>query len=283
MPFQWTLFGKIFGTLFVVILIGGIIVFGNNNDDSLGATPSPTSSTPDPMDESLFVENFRLEDRYREARAIIETEKGDIVLELFLDDAPKTVTNFVAHAESGYYDALTFHRVIDGFMIQGGDPFGDGTGGQSIWAGTFEDEINAVSLGLDTLKVADADFLEMQYEPVVLEDYADRSVMELYVEQNGYRYRDDISSYKMEPGVIAMANRGPMTNGSQFFIVTETDQPHLDGKHTVFGRVVEGMDIVRSIQMGDLMQQIRIEVPPAEDNPEAGESLDSFSIPVQVE
>lgn len=279
MPFQWTLFGKIFGSLFVIILIGGIIVFGNDDNDN----PAASDSGTDEINQALYDESYVLADRYREARAIIETEKGNIVLELFLDDAPKTVTNFVTHAENGYYDGLGFHRVIDGFMIQGGDPSGDGTGGESIWERSFEDEINPASLGLDTLKVSDADFLAGGYDPDVLANYADRSVMELYTEQNGYRYREDVTSRKMEPGVIAMANRGPMTNGSQFFIVTESEQPHLDGKHTVFGRVVEGMDVVNSIEMGDLMQQIRIDVPAAEDSGESGETLDSFSIPVQVE
>lgn len=122
----------------------------------------------------------------------IKTSHGDIVLELDADKAPKTVTNFVTHAKNGYYDDLIFHRVIPDFMIQGGDPLGNGTGGESIYGDSFEDEFN----DLDMVR-----------------------------------------------GMIAMANAGPHTNGSQFFI-TVVDAPWLQNRHTVFGRVIEGMDIV---------------------------------------
>ncbi len=133
-------------------------------------------------------------------KVTITTSKGDIKLELDASTAPKTVTNFVTLAQTGYYNDLTFHRVIPGFMIQGGDPNGNGTGGKSIYGDTFEDEINPSS-------------------PVY---------------QRGYK-----------TGVIAMANRGPNTNGSQFFIM-DTDYP-LPPNYTIFGNVTEGIDVVHAI------------------------------------
>ena len=134
----------------------------------------------------------------------IKTNKGDIIIELFPDKAPKAVENFTSLAKSGYYNNLIFHRIIDNFMIQAGDPFCSdnnnatqcGTGGQSIWGEPFSDEKN--ELLVDT-------------------------------------------------GALAMANSGPDTNGSQFFIVTGPHQAHLDGKHTVFGKVVEGMGVADAI------------------------------------
>ncbi len=130
-------------------------------------------------------------------RVVLATAEGDIVLELYADKAPKAVTNFVELAKTGFYDDLTFHRVIPNFIIQGGDPRGDGTGGASIFGRPFEDEPN--------------DLL-------------------------------------MERGAVAMANHGPNTNLSQFFIVQRKDgAPWLQGKHTIFGKVVEGMDIVDRI------------------------------------
>lgn len=130
----------------------------------------------------------------------IRTEQGDIKLELDADAAPKTVTNFVMLAKSGYYECLTFHRVIPGFMIQGGDPNGNGTGGASIFGERFEDEIDAAS--------------------------------PLY--QTGYT-----------TGVVAMANAGPNTNGSQFFIMESEYQ--LQPNYTIFGRVVSGQEVVSEI------------------------------------
>lgn len=130
--------------------------------------------------------------------AIIHTNKGDIFLKLFPDECPKTVENFTTHAKTGYYDGIIFHRVIKGFMLQTGDPLGNGTGGESIWGGEFEDEITR-------------------------------------------NLRHD------RPFTVSMANAGPGTNGSQFFITT-VPTPWLDGKHTVFGRVVKGMDVVVAIE-----------------------------------
>jgi cyclophilin family peptidyl-prolyl cis-trans isomerase len=125
--------------------------------------------------------------------ATMKTSEGDIVLELFEEDAPKTVSNFKKLASEGFYDGLIFHRVIADFMIQGGCPQGTGTGGP------------------------------------------------------GYTFEDEINQHKVVRGALAMANAGPDTNGSQFFIVTTDEAPWLDGKHTVFGEVRDGMDVVNKI------------------------------------
>jgi peptidyl-prolyl cis-trans isomerase B (cyclophilin B) len=125
--------------------------------------------------------------------ATMKTSEGDIVLELFEQDAPKTVSNFKKLASEGFYDGLIFHRVIPDFMIQGGCPQGTGTGGP------------------------------------------------------GYTFEDEINPHKVVRGALAMANAGPNTNGSQFFIVTTEEAPWLDGKHTVFGEVRGGQDVVDRI------------------------------------
>ncbi|HVG39027.1 MAG TPA: peptidylprolyl isomerase [Pyrinomonadaceae bacterium] len=132
--------------------------------------------------------------------ARIETNKGTIRFELLEAEAPKTTENFRLLAEQGFYDGVIFHRVIKGFMIQGGDPTGTGRGGQSAWGGRFDDEINRSS-------------------PIY---------------QNGYK-----------AGTVAMANAGPNTNGSQFFIM-HVDYP-LPPNYTIFGRVVEGQNVVNDI------------------------------------
>jgi peptidyl-prolyl cis-trans isomerase B (cyclophilin B) len=128
------------------------------------------------------------------SEATLHTNAGPVTVELFDDDAPKTVENFRNLAADGFYDGLIFHRVIPGFMIQGGCPEGTGTGGP------------------------------------------------------GYTFEDEINDNKVVRGAFAMANAGPNTNGSQFFIVTAEEAPWLDGKHTVFGRVSEGMDSVTAIE-----------------------------------
>jgi len=155
-------------------------------------------------------------------QAIIHTSMGDVEVQLYKEDAPQAVNNFIQLAEKGYYDNLTWHRVIKGFMIQGGDPTGDGTGGESAFGGYFADEINPKSLGLTDSQITD-------------------------LEKTGYKYNDQLNSHKMDVGSLAMANSGPDTNGSQFFIVSEKAQPHLDGKHTVFGGVIKGLDVVKAI------------------------------------
>lgn len=169
--------------------------------------------------------------------ATIETDKGTIRFELYPDNAPKTVQNFIDLASSGFYDGTTFHRVVPNFVIQGGDPLSkdddpgnDGTGDPGY---KFDDEINAKSLGLSDEQISTLEGL-------------------------GYSYRDDLTSVKMEPGVVAMANSGPNTNGSQFFIVINKEQPHLDGRHTVFGKVIEGQEIVEQIEIGDVMNAVTV-------------------------
>lgn len=163
-------------------------------------------------------------------QVVIETEKGDIKLELYSKVAPKTVENFIKLTEEGFYDGITFHRVVEDFIIQGGDPDGDGSGGPGY---TFEDEINPIALNMNIATTKQ-------------------------LEQLGYKYRTDLESIPHEPGVISMANSGPNTNGSQFFIITIQPQPGLDGRHTAFGRVYEGMDVVLNIKQGDMMKKVYV-------------------------
>ena len=139
-------------------------------------------------------------------QATIVTTKGTITLDLFDEEAPKTVGNFEKLANDGFYDGLKFHRVIRDFMIQGGDPKGTGTGGPGY---TFDDEPGALKLKHDSA------------------------------------------------GTLSMANSGPNTNGSQFFI-THTPTPHLDGKHAVFGKVTDGQDVVDKIEQGDKMTKVTV-------------------------
>lgn len=172
---------------------------------------------------------------------VLKTTKGNIAVELDADAAPKTVTNFVTLSKSGYFDGLTFHRVIPSFMIQGGDPNGNGTGGESVFGETFEDEINADSYKLNEKKIAD--LAEGQEVP---EEWKNMTLKEYYQSQ-GYTYNDALQSLPMVRGALAMANRGPNSNGSQFFIVQGENISWLEGKYTVFGKVTEGMDVVDAI------------------------------------
>jgi len=224
------------------LLIYGIVKFLNwkidSSDNASEIKSLTTTPTPTPKTESIFPSfspaaesqsNMQTNNQQTTSQyAIIETARGKIKLELYSADAPKTVANFASLIGKGFYDGLKFHRVIADFMIQGGDPKGDGTGGPGY---SFEDEINPWSLGLS------------------------EETIKSYQTQ-GYQYTRNLTSHKMVPGALAMANAGPNTNGSQFFIVTQQDQPHLDGKHTVFGQVVEGMDVVRQIQQGDVITKI---------------------------
>jgi cyclophilin family peptidyl-prolyl cis-trans isomerase len=129
--------------------------------------------------------------------AVLHTNHGDITIELFDEEAPKTVENFTKLAGDNFYNGVIFHRVIKDFMVQGGDPTGTGRGGP------------------------------------------------------GYTFEDEFNEHKIVRGALAMANAGPNTNGSQFFIVTTDAAPWLDGKHTVFGHVVDGMDVVDKIEASD--------------------------------
>jgi peptidyl-prolyl cis-trans isomerase B (cyclophilin B) len=219
-----------------VLIYGLILLFNpkNNPTQSTNASITPLVSASPP---SLFPSSSETpsatpsETPATTPKIVIETARGNIELELFPTAAPKTVANFLDLISKGFYNGLTFHRVVPGFVIQGGDPKGDGTGGPGY---TFADEINPWSLGL-----SDAAITTLQTQD--------------------YQYRRDLTSHKMVVGSLAMANAGPNTNGSQFFIVTDQNQPSLDGKHTVFGQVIGGMDVVRKIQQGDIIKKIAIE------------------------
>ncbi len=143
-------------------------------------------------------------DTSKQYTATIETEKGNLVLELFATDVPVTVNNFIFLAHEGFYDGTTFHRVIPGFMAQGGDPTGTGTG------------------------------------------------------TPGYSFADEFTEHTHVAGALSMANSGPNTNGCQFFI-TYTPQHPLDGKHSVFGQLIEGMDVLKRVEQGDTIIRITIE------------------------
>ena len=162
---------------------------------SCGSTaPKPkTYSEPPPMTI----------DTNKQYIATIETEKGNLVLELFASDVPITVNNFVFLAREGFYDGSTFHRVIAGFMAQGGDPSGTGSGGP------------------------------------------------------GYTFTDEFTEHTHVAGALSMANSGPNTNGCQFFI-TYAPQHHLDGHHSVFGQLIEGMDVLEKIESGEVMIRVTI-------------------------
>jgi peptidyl-prolyl cis-trans isomerase B (cyclophilin B) len=164
--------------------------------------PSQESqNTPDP--KSLKSPIPIVIDFNKKYTATIKTAKGDIVMELYAKDAPVTVNNFVSLAKKGFYNGLTFHRIIPGFMAQGGDPTGNGTGGP------------------------------------------------------GYKFQDEFSQRTHITGSLSMANSGPNTNGSQFFICY-APQPHLNGKHTVFGQCTSGMDVLNKLVNGDKMTEVII-------------------------
>lgn len=168
----------LFSFLFILLIIGCKDTNSNNNNEGNIMQDSTAAN------DSMLV-------------AVVQTNMGIIEIQLFEDKVPKTVENFAGLAKKGYYDGIIFHRVIDQFMIQAGDPTGTGRGGESLWGGKFEDE----------------------FDPSLKHD---------------------------EPGILSMANAGPNTNGSQFFI-TIIPTPWLDGKHSVFGKVINGMDVVYAI------------------------------------
>ncbi len=143
-------------------------------------------------------------DKEKKYTATIETDRGDLVVELFAADVPVTVNNFVFLAREGFYDGVTFHRVIADFMVQGGDPTGTGTGGP------------------------------------------------------GYKFGDEFTKHSHGNGTLSMANAGPGTNGSQFFI-TYSPQPHLDNHHSVFGQLTEWKDVLLAIRQGDVMKKVTID------------------------
>jgi len=166
-----------------------------------GQAPEPS---PAPEPKTYSAPPPMTIDTSKQYTATIETEKGNLVLELFASDVPVTVNNFVFLASEKFYDGTTFHRVIPDFMAQGGDPTGTGTG------------------------------------------------------TPGYSFADEFTEYTHVTGALSMANSGPNTNGCQFFI-TYAPQPHLDGKHSVFGQLIEGMDVLEKIEQGDTIIRITIE------------------------
>jgi cyclophilin family peptidyl-prolyl cis-trans isomerase len=176
------------------------------------STPTPSATTPATIPQSIpEVKKMQWDsppemmiDTSKKYTAIIETEKGNLVIELFAKDVPVTVNNFVFLAREGYYDGTTFHRVLPDFMAQGGDPTGTGSGGP------------------------------------------------------GYRFEDEFTSHTHVAGTISMANSGANTNGSQFFITYEPT-PWLDGKHSVFGQLLEGMDVLKSLTPRDPSQNPQFE------------------------
>jgi peptidylprolyl isomerase len=168
----------------MTIVLLGVTLF------AVGCAGQPSSSAGKP--KTYTKPPSMVIDTNKQYTATIQTDKGNLVLQLFAKDVPKTVNNFVFLSREGYYDSCTFHRVIPGFVAQGGDPTGTGSGGP------------------------------------------------------GYEFADEITQHKHVAGSIAMANRGPNTNGSQFFICF-TDQPGLDGGWSVFGQLIQGMDVLQKI------------------------------------
>lgn len=217
---------KIIKTAAIILIMGSLLAGCNGKfSDNKAGAPAPTPTTiGEGQNKLTFTPGYQFYPPQKgDTVAIMKTSMGDISIKLFPEKAPKAVENFVTHAKNGYYDSLIFHRVINDFMIQGGDPKGNGTGGESIWGKDFEDE-----------------------------------------------FTPDLFNYR---GALSMANSGPDTNGSQFFIVQNKKldkqveeaisqaypevlaklykehggTPHLDFKHTVFGQVYEGLDIVDKI------------------------------------
>jgi cyclophilin family peptidyl-prolyl cis-trans isomerase len=179
------------------------ILAGSDNRDtpsSTTQTTQKTSTTEEGNSTSMTSKSYtkpfdmQLKDGV-DYKVVLQTSLGNITIDLFEKESPKTVNNFVSLAKDGFYDGLTFHRIIKDFMIQGGDPSGNGTGGP------------------------------------------------------GYKFEDEFNTKKLVKGSLAMANAGPNTNGSQFFIVTTESTPWLDGRHTNFGQVTEGMAIVDKISL----------------------------------
>ncbi len=183
---------------FIVPLFALALLVGCSPTEEKSDKPIPAPATPPAP--TTMLKGFDGKLLSGKHTVVIKTSYGDITAEIDADNAPKTATNFIVLAQSGYYDQLTFHRVIPGFMIQGGDPSGNGTGGNSVFGETFEDETDD-SNGLMAM---------------------------------GYK-----------TGVIAMANRGPDTNGSQFFIM-DTDYA-LPPNYTIFGHVTAGADVIHKI------------------------------------
>lgn len=184
----------------------------NSNQAAQGQQQQAQQQTQQQVQQNQVVPTVATSDIISATMVTIHTAKGDIVLDLYPNDAPKTVQNFATLAKKGYYNGLKFHRVEPGFVIQGGDPNGDGSGRYSIFGPTFADELNP-----------------------------------------------DTESYKAgyQEGVLAMANRGPNTNGSQFFIMLANNDS-LPKAYTIFGKVKSGLDVVHKISVGDVMTSVEV-------------------------
>lgn len=193
----------------MMVMIGLLGVACGSSTPEPAPPPSPSPSLAPAPETAAKPKQYSsspemMIDTGRQYIATIETEKGNLVLELFAADVPVTVNNFVFLSRDGFYDGTTFHRIIPGFMVQGGDPTGTGRGSA------------------------------------------------------GYRFDDEFSAHKHEAGTLSMANSGANTNGSQFFI-TFTPQSGLDGKHSVFGQLIEGMDVLKSLTPRDPNQNPQFE------------------------
>jgi len=177
--------------LSILLIIITLVSCADNETKLAEKNNTTTNKEEDKLEQLLNVNDNEM------LVAVIKTNMGTMELELFAKQAPMTVKNFVGLAMDNYYTGVTFHRVIDNFMIQGGDPTGSGAGGESYFGGKFKDE----------------------FHPSLLHD---------------------------KPGILSMANAGPNTNGSQFFI-TLVPTPWLNGKHSVFGQVINGLDVLKNI------------------------------------
>ncbi|MFA7308509.1 MAG: peptidylprolyl isomerase [Patescibacteria group bacterium] len=213
----------------VLIILGIVLVAGAGIGATVYKNKHAKKSDAQVIDHAKEPENDKV--------AVIETDKGSIYVQLYRSAAPFTVSNFEKLVGENFYTGTTFHRVISDFMIQGGDPntkdtdpSNDGSGGTGQY---FPDEINPKSLGL-----------------------TDEAITALKAQ--GYQYDETRQSVKNTIGAISMANSGPNTNSSQFFIITTKDQPQLDGKHTVFGHVLKGLDIAQKITQGDVIKKISL-------------------------
>ncbi|MDP2685031.1 MAG: peptidylprolyl isomerase [bacterium] len=201
----------IFGILIIGMIVLIVFMFIKNSNEEEVLNLNNNENTNQITNENINMTDSKVytfpgvlpDERIMNKKATIETNKGNIEFELYPDDAPKTVSNFVYLTEEGYYDGLTFHRVEPGFVIQGGDPDGVGTGGP------------------------------------------------------GYKFEDEPITKKYDQGIVAMANSGPDTNGSQFFIMLE-DKEELPPNYTIFGKVISGMDVVQQIEVGDVMSKVLI-------------------------
>lgn len=195
------------GILILIIIVGLILYYGFRGTKS--AQPSPQNSKSNQIEIKKEAAVYQFpgvlpDDKIRDKKAVLETSKGKIEFELYADKAPKTVSNFVYLAEKGFYSGLSFHRVVPGFVVQGGDPQGNGAGGP------------------------------------------------------GYKFADEPVSGDYKEGTVAMANSGPDTNGSQFFICL-ADQPTLPRQYNLFGQVKTGMEVAKKIAIGDKINKVTIE------------------------